>query len=129
MSNRAVVPARKAGNRFLSSLKGLQIRALAESDFILLVFIKRRGSEIFNKFACPPSCESPLKFASASLLNNWQLCTQSTIADQKARKPINQRLENLKGSHKDRGRPGAENPGAPPFNKGPLNKTTFSKSF
>jgi hypothetical protein len=28
MSNRVVVPARQAGNRFLGSLKGLQIRAL-----------------------------------------------------------------------------------------------------
>jgi hypothetical protein len=28
-SNRVVVPARRAGNRFLGSLKGLQIRALA----------------------------------------------------------------------------------------------------
>jgi hypothetical protein len=27
-SNRVVVPARKVGNRFLGSLKGLQIRAL-----------------------------------------------------------------------------------------------------
>jgi hypothetical protein len=28
-TNRVVVPARQAGNRFLGSLKGLQIRALA----------------------------------------------------------------------------------------------------
>jgi hypothetical protein len=29
-SNRVVVPARQAGNRFLGSIKGLQIRALAK---------------------------------------------------------------------------------------------------
>jgi hypothetical protein len=28
MTNRVVVPARRAGNRFMGSLKGLQIRAL-----------------------------------------------------------------------------------------------------
>jgi hypothetical protein len=33
--NRVVVPARQAGNRFLVSLKGLQIRALAFNKFLI----------------------------------------------------------------------------------------------
>ncbi len=32
-SNRVVVPVRQAGNRFLGSLKGLQIRALKSSGY------------------------------------------------------------------------------------------------
>ncbi len=31
--NRVVVPARQAGNRFMGSLKGLQIRALDSTNF------------------------------------------------------------------------------------------------
>ncbi len=38
MTNRVVVPARQAGNRFMGSFKGLQI-----GSCILLVFLERGG--------------------------------------------------------------------------------------
>jgi hypothetical protein len=40
MSNRVIVPARHAGNRFLDYFKGLQIRALAASSTDQLSFLK-----------------------------------------------------------------------------------------
>jgi hypothetical protein len=61
MSNRVVVPARQAGNRFLGSLKGLQIRALISiavlsynislcyTFFLIIVqFLKTKRTSLFS---------------------------------------------------------------------------------
>jgi hypothetical protein len=56
------------------SLKVLSIEMdLAKSGVIPWVFFQGRAAEILANFAPHPSCESPLKFASASLFINMQL--------------------------------------------------------
>jgi hypothetical protein len=56
--NKVVVPAREAGNRFLSSIKGLQIRALATtSSYITALYIDVViRMEPWNKFIPSPGC-------------------------------------------------------------------------
>ncbi len=51
-TNRVVVPARQAGNRFIGgSLKGLQIRAL----FSVLSYVSLDLSQVLSILGCPPT--------------------------------------------------------------------------
>ncbi len=59
-SNRVIVPARQAGNRFLGSLKGLQIRALHSMPLSLLSEKAQwHLSLLQNVLRCRTSCNSP----------------------------------------------------------------------
>jgi hypothetical protein len=56
-SNRVVVPARQAGNRFLGSLKCFQIRALgipAMTFYLLVINVQMNYVDIilFHKYVC-----------------------------------------------------------------------------
>jgi hypothetical protein len=86
-TNRVVVPARQAGNRFLGSLKSLQIRALAGTAALVVVCLICGSLIVHFSFPLSPSeCQSNRKEKEKSLQEiqkylfreeeSWCLCLE-----------------------------------------------------